>query len=81
MSTNETVITITDADYFFMLDNQIRPAMMKKETEVFLPIAQRILDTTGVKVEALKKYPTEGYYYETEALRLYFQIIRNIQHN
>ena len=81
MKQNQIVITITDVDYFFMLDNQIRPSMMKYETEVLLPKAKRVLELTGVKVEDLQPFPTEGYYHETEDLRLYFQIIRNIQHN
>ena len=81
MNPLNTVITITNTDYFFMLDNQIRPSMQKFESEVLLPKAKRILEMAGVKIEDLRQYPTEGYYHETPDLRLYFQILRNIQHN
>ena len=79
MTTN--TIVLDDADYFYMMDNQLRPAMQAAEVNVFLPIAKRVLDKAGVSVDQLKDYPTEGYYWESDNLRLYLKIIRNIQHN
>lgn len=80
---NEQVIKdrITNFDYFFMIDNQVRLAMMKIETEEFLPLAKRFLEKCNVTIDELEDFPTEGYYYETEELSLYFKILRNLQHN
>ncbi len=78
---NKTVIEVTDTDYFFMIDNQVRPAMQEFESKTLLPVARSILTGAGVELTDLKEFPTEGYYYETEELRQYFQILRNLQHN
>ena len=56
-----SVVEIDNTDYFYMLDNQIRPAMQAAETGVFLPIAKRVLDKAGVSFDQLKDYPVEGY--------------------
>ena len=74
-------IKIDDTDYFYMMDNQIRPAMQAAEVNVFLPIAKRVLDKAGVSFDQLKNYPIEGYYWENDNLQLYFKILRNLQHN
>ena len=74
-------VKITNEDYFFMIDNQIRSTMMKAETEKCLPAAKTVLEKAGVTVNELKAYPIEGYYYETPELKLYMTILRNLQHN
>ena len=76
-----TVIEIDNTDYFYMLDNQTRPAMQAAESGVFLPIAKRVLANAGVSFDQLKDYPVEGYYWENDNLRLYLKILRNLQHN
>jgi hypothetical protein len=75
------VVEIDNTDYFYMLDNQIRPAMQAAEGGVFLPIAKRVLANAGVELTDLKDYPVEGYYWENDNLRLYLKILRNLQHN
>lgn len=72
---------ITDSDFYYMIENQIRDVIPKYETGVLLPAAERILSLSGIKKEELKEYPIEGYYYKNNALRLYFTIIRNLQMN
>jgi len=74
-------IKITNEDYFFMIDNQIRTAMMKAETEKCLPAAKTILEKSEIVISELKDYPIESYYYETPELKLYMTILRNLQHN
>jgi hypothetical protein len=81
IDTEPRVIKITNEDYFFMIDNQIRTAMMKAETEKCLPAAKTVLEKSGVAIAELKAYPIEGYYYETPELKLYMTILRNLQHN
>jgi hypothetical protein len=80
---NEQIITdrVTNLDYFFMIDNQVREAMKKIETEEFLSIAKRFLEKCNVTLDELRDFPIEGYYYETEELSLYSKILRNLQHN
>lgn len=80
---NVEIITekITNADYFYMIDNQVRPAMIKIETEEFLPLAKSFLEKCNITLDELEDFPIEGYYYETEELSLYFKILRNLQHN
>lgn len=74
-------VEIDNTDYFYMMDNQVRPAMQAAEVEIFLPTAKRVLDKAGVEFDQLKDYPVEGYYWESDNLRLYFKILRNLQHN
>lgn len=81
MNIEVTKQVITNSDYFFMIDNQVRPAMMKIETEKFLPLAKKFLEKCNVTISELKEYPIEGYYYETKELSLYSKILRNLQHN
>ncbi len=76
-----SVVEVDNTDYFYMLDNQIRPSMQAAECEVFLPIAKRVLSYAGVGFDQLKDYPVEGYYWENDNLRLYLKILRNLQHN
>lgn len=76
-----SIVEIDNTDYFYMLDNQVRPAMQAAEVGVFLPIAKRVLANAGVDLTSLKDYPVEGYYWESDSLRLYLQILRNLQHN
>lgn len=69
-------ITINNVDYFHMIDNEIRPAMMDYETKQLLPVAQNVIGDLETQ-----EYPVEGYYYKTPELTEYFTIIRNIQEN
>jgi hypothetical protein len=74
-------IEITNTDYFYMMENQIRKHIKKYETEICLPKAKMLLEKSNIDIKELVEYPTEGYYYETDDLKLYFKIIRNIQTN
>jgi hypothetical protein len=74
-------VDITNTDYFYMLENQIRRHIKKYETEICLPKAKKFLEKSNINIDELIEYPTEGYYYETDDLKLYFKIIRNIQTN
>jgi hypothetical protein len=74
-------IKITNSDYFFMIDNQVRSSMQRFETQACLPAAKKLLEKSNISINELRDYPVEGYYYETPELKLYFTIIRNLQHN
>lgn len=72
---------ITDVEYFWMLDNQIRVKMQKFETDICYPKAKTLLTNSNINIEELKKYPIEGYYTNSPELSQYFTILRNLQHN
>ena len=76
-----TYVHITDKDYFFMIENQIRKMMPDYEEKVMLPKAENILISNNIRDEELLDFPTEGYYYKTDSLRRYFKIARNLQEN
>lgn len=79
---NNYIITeITDTDYYYMIENQIRTEMPKFEAGILLPRAIELFEESGVAEEELKDYPIEGYYYKSGALKHYFTLIRNLQHN
>jgi hypothetical protein len=81
MNNNYITKEITDTDYYYMIENQIRSEMPKFETGVLLPTAIKLLKDSQITNEELDNYPIEGYYYKSEALKHYFTIIRNLQHN
>lgn len=72
---------ITNSDFFFMIDNQIRNIVSLYEVGVLLPLAENILEQSNIKKHELINYPIEGYYYKTPSLKLYFKILRNLQMN
>lgn len=74
-------LVIDDYKYFNMIDNQIRDAMPKFESSFCLDWALKVLEQSSIKQEELAEYPVEGYYYKNNMLKLYFQIIRNLQEN
>ena len=78
---NRPEIKITDIDYFFMIENQVQNHMKEYETKICLPMAKKVIEKSNISLGELTEFPTEGYYYETEDLKLYFKILRNIQHN
>lgn len=63
--------------FFEIVDNQVREAMQKVETET-LPIARAALTDSGL---SLQEYPVEGYYGKTPELTQYFNYIRTLQLN
>ncbi len=75
-----TTVEITDTDYYYMIENQIRAEMPKFEVGVLLPRAISLLKCFNIKDEELTNYPIDGYYYKSEALKHFFTIIRNLQH-
>jgi hypothetical protein len=82
MITNTYIpIEITDTDYYYMIENQVRESMPKFEVGILLPQALQLLEKSNINKETLLDYPIEGYYYKSAALREYFTIIRNLQHN
>lgn len=74
-------IDITNEDFFFMIENQIRDWMKVEEEKIYLPIARELLKKSGISLHDLELYPVEGYYHESEGLREYFKLLRNFQHN
>lgn len=74
-------VKITDVDYFYMVENEIRNSMKKYEVGVMLREAQQVLSESGVSFSELVQYPVEGYYNESPCLKTYFTIIRNLQEN
>jgi hypothetical protein len=74
-------IEITNTDFFFMLDNQVRDIFAAFEEAVLLPKVEHVYKENSIKDAVLKDYPYEGYYYKSEKLRRYFKLIRNLQHN
>lgn len=74
-------VEITNTDYFFMIDNQVRDVFAKFEEIVLLPKVEHLYIINNIDKKVLKEYPTEGYYYKTKELTRYFKLIRNIQHN
>lgn len=81
MNTNVITIKVTDVDYYYMIENQIRKYMPMFEIGHLLPLAETILRQSNISKQELKEYPIEGYYYKSDALRLYFTILRNLQMN
>lgn len=79
-TTYETRI-VNDDDYFNAIDNQVRSKFKQYEIDVCLPMAKSWMEKSKVDLTTLKDYPIEGYYYESEELKLYFKIIRNLNHN
>lgn len=73
--------TITNKDYYYMIENQIRTEMPKFEVGKMLSIAETLIKKSNILEKELIEYPIEGYYYKTEKLCRYFKIIRNLQHN
>ncbi len=78
---NFPAIKITDTDYYYMIENQIRSEMPKFEVGIMLPLAEKLLKFSNIRNNELVDFPVEGYYYKTEGLRRYFKILRNLQHN
>lgn len=78
---NYIVKEIKDKDYYFMIENKITDVMPKYEVAIALPKAEKLLEDCKINKKELKDYPIEGYYYKNEALKKYFTIIRNLQHN
>jgi hypothetical protein len=78
---NVVSVEITNTDYFFMVDNQVRDIFAKFEETVILPKVEHLYNINKINHSVLKEYPIEGYYYKTKALTRYFKLIRNIQHN
>ena len=74
----ETIV-INNDDYFYMMDNLIRGEMMTFEANELLPKAERIWVRAGSP--RLETYPIEGYYYKSNELTRYFQLMRNFQQN
>lgn len=81
MNNKESVIEITNEDFFYMIEDQVRNWMKRFESKTCLPKAKTILEKSNISLNELKDYPIEGYYHETENLKLYFKILRNLQHN
>lgn len=83
MEINETPILrkITDSQFFFMIDNQVRAFIPKYEVGILLPLIEKVLERACICKTELKNYPIEGYYYKTPGLRLYFKMLRNLQMN
>ena len=75
------IVGITNTDYFFMIENQVRNSMKHFETTSCLPKATEVLKKSNINETELLEYPVEGYYYETPELSRYFKIIRNLQTN
>jgi len=78
MRERETLV-IDDAKYFAMLDNQVRKLFSAFEANICLSWAEQVFNEAG-KPE-LKEFPVEGYYYKSDQLKRYFQLIRNFQQN
>lgn len=75
-------ITINNREYFLAVANTVRANMKEYEQETLLPAVKKIIfDDIKAKRESLKEYPIEGYYWETNRLKEYFQLIRNLQTN
>lgn len=74
-------IIINNKDYFYMVDNIFRTETMQSEQSELLPKALKLLKDSNISSNELKPYLPEGYYYETEKLKQYFTIIRNLQEN
>jgi len=74
-------LVITDTDYFFAIDNHIRDTWngwAGFEADILLPVTEELLAIHPVKME---DYPTEGYYWKSDALKKYFNNVRNLQSN
>jgi hypothetical protein len=74
-------IEITNTDFFFMIDNQVRDIFAAFEEAILLPKVEHIYKENSIDESVLKDYPYEGYYYKTDKLRRYFKLVRNLQHN
>jgi hypothetical protein len=74
-------IVITNKEYFYMIDNTFRTETMQSEQFELLPKALKLLKDSNISSNELKHYLPEGYYYETEKLKQYFTVIRNLQEN
>ena len=68
-------VDITDTDYYYMIENQIRAEVPKFEVGFLLPKAIKLLKDAEISNDELIDYPIEGYYYKSEALKHYFTII------
>jgi len=77
----EVAIPITDTDYYYMIENQVRTLLPMYEVGHLLPAARKILRQASISEDELETYPIEGYYYKTVSLRQYFTILRNLQMN
>lgn len=77
------IVDITTRMYFAMIDNQVRDIYASFEEHVLLPKVIDLYSSISMSsdLKDLMEFPTEGYYYKTEGLRKYFQLVRNIQHN
>lgn len=81
MNLNPITVKITNSDFFYMIDNQVRDFVPKYEVGIMLQLAERVLEQSEISKNELIEYPVEGYYHKTESLKLYFTIIRNLQMN
>lgn len=74
---------VDDYSYFAMVDNQVRSEYALCEEYTLLPMVKKLYADNGISIEEkdLVHYPTEGYYYKTEGLRKFFQLVRNLQEN
>lgn len=72
---------INNQDYFYMVDNIFRAETKYSEQFELLPKTLKLLKDSNISNDELKNYLPEGYYYETDKLRQYFTIIRNLQEN
>lgn len=74
---NKTITCIVDNRTFLIgLDYLFRKNQKRFETETLLPIVEGVNNDLNLEI---KNFPVEGYYNETEELKRYFTIIRNLQ--
>lgn len=72
---------ISDVDYYYMIENEVRAQMPFYETQQVLPRIKQLQEDSGIEDNELEDFPVEGYYYKSLDLKEYFKVVRNFQDN